>query len=106
MIQPRAADDFAKISARMKVLRRERERADAAESELPSDPPAELDIGRSERSNCAANASRAPFPCRMGPPNRRLWDREAAALTRGRLVWIACMRSGILSHMAIRPHQN
>jgi hypothetical protein len=40
MIQPRAADDFAKISARMKVLRRERERADAAESELPSDPPA------------------------------------------------------------------
>ena len=40
MIQPRAADDFAIIRARMKELRRERERAEAAESELPSDPPA------------------------------------------------------------------
>ena len=40
MMQPRAADDFAKIRARMKELRRERERAAAAESELPSDPPA------------------------------------------------------------------
>ena len=40
MIQPRAADDFAMIRARMKELRRERERAEAAESELPSDPPA------------------------------------------------------------------
>jgi hypothetical protein len=40
MIQPRAADDYAKIRARMKELRRERERAEAAESELPSDPPA------------------------------------------------------------------
>ena len=40
MIQPRAADDFAKIRARMKELRRERERAEAAESELRSDPRA------------------------------------------------------------------
>ena len=40
MIQPRAADDFAMIRARMKELRRERERTEAAESELPSDPPA------------------------------------------------------------------
>jgi hypothetical protein len=40
MIQPRAADDFAMIRARMKELRRERERAAAVEGELPSHPPA------------------------------------------------------------------
>jgi hypothetical protein len=39
MIQPRAADDFVMIRARMKELRRERQQAEAAESELPSDPP-------------------------------------------------------------------
>jgi hypothetical protein len=38
--QPRAADDFAMIRARMKELRRERERAEATASELQSDPPA------------------------------------------------------------------
>jgi hypothetical protein len=38
MTQPRAADDFAMIRARMKELRRERERAEAAESELHRDP--------------------------------------------------------------------
>jgi hypothetical protein len=32
MIQPRAADDFAMVCARMKELRRERERAEAAEA--------------------------------------------------------------------------
>ena len=40
MTQPRATDDFAMIRARMKELRRERERAEAIESELQSDPPA------------------------------------------------------------------
>jgi hypothetical protein len=40
MTQPRAADDFAMIRARMKELRRERKRAEATESELQSDPPA------------------------------------------------------------------
>ena len=40
MTQPRAADDFAMIRAHMKELRRERERAEAIESELQSDPPA------------------------------------------------------------------
>ena len=40
MTQPRAADDFAMIRARMKELRRERERAEATASELQSDPPA------------------------------------------------------------------
>ncbi len=40
MTQPRAADDFAMIRARMKELRRERERAEAIESELQSDPSA------------------------------------------------------------------
>src|SRR5215470_3522876 len=40
MTQPRAADDFAMIRARMKELRRERERAEAIEGELQSDPPA------------------------------------------------------------------
>ena len=40
MTQPRATDDFAMIRARMKELRRERERAEATESELQSDPPA------------------------------------------------------------------
>ena len=38
MTQPRAADDFAMIRARMKELRRERERAEAAQSELHRDP--------------------------------------------------------------------
>ena len=40
MTQPRAADDFAMIRARMKELRRERQRVEATESELQSDPPA------------------------------------------------------------------
>jgi hypothetical protein len=40
MIQPRAADDFALIRARMKELRRVRERAEAAESQVSLDPPA------------------------------------------------------------------
>ena len=39
MGQPRAADDFAAIRARMKELRYERERAEAAEIELRGDPP-------------------------------------------------------------------
>ena len=38
MNRPRSADDFATIRARMKELRREREQAEAAESELPRDP--------------------------------------------------------------------
>jgi len=39
MTRPWAADDFATIRARMKELRYERERAEAAEIELQSDPP-------------------------------------------------------------------
>ena len=39
MTQLRAADDFAMIRARMKELRRQRERAEGAESELQRDPP-------------------------------------------------------------------
>jgi hypothetical protein len=39
MTQPRAADDFAMIRARMKELRRQRERAEGAESELQRGPP-------------------------------------------------------------------
>ena len=39
MTQPRAADAFAMIRARMKELRRERERAESTESELQSDRP-------------------------------------------------------------------
>jgi len=38
--RPRAADDFAAIKARMKELRRERERAQAPESGLQSEPSA------------------------------------------------------------------
>jgi len=38
MNRPRAADDFATIRARMEVLRREREVAQAAEGELKPDP--------------------------------------------------------------------
>ena len=37
--RPRAADDFATIRARMEELRRERERAQASESEIQSDRP-------------------------------------------------------------------
>jgi hypothetical protein len=36
MSRPRAADDFATIRARMEDLRRERERADVGEADLPS----------------------------------------------------------------------
>jgi hypothetical protein len=36
--RPRAADDFAAIRARMEELRREREQAHSAESELHRDP--------------------------------------------------------------------
>jgi hypothetical protein len=36
--RPRAADDFATIRARMEELRREREEAQATESDLPRDP--------------------------------------------------------------------
>src|SRR5215469_5383227 len=39
MTQPRAADDFAMIRARMEELRREREAAHVTESETKSDPP-------------------------------------------------------------------
>ena len=38
MTRPRVADDFATIRARMKELRLERGRAEAAESELEGDP--------------------------------------------------------------------
>jgi hypothetical protein len=38
--RPRAADDFATIRARLKDLRRERERPDAAGNDLLSDPAA------------------------------------------------------------------
>jgi hypothetical protein len=37
--RPRAADDFTSIRARMEELRREREGAQAAESDLQQDPP-------------------------------------------------------------------
>ena len=39
MTQQRAADDFAMIRARMKELRRERERAEAADSTQQRDAP-------------------------------------------------------------------
>jgi hypothetical protein len=38
MTRPRAADDFATIRARMEELRREREGAQAGESDLQRDP--------------------------------------------------------------------
>jgi hypothetical protein len=64
MIEPRAADDFAMIRARMKELRRERERAEAAQSELPSDPPARpARIGYwSQRRSSIAKPSRSFAP--------------------------------------------
>jgi hypothetical protein len=37
--RPRSADDFAAIRARMEELRRERERAQAPEGDLPCDRP-------------------------------------------------------------------
>jgi hypothetical protein len=59
--RPWAADDFATIRARMEELRREREGAQAAESDLQQDapthrartlrwPPAEMDAGRVRQS--------------------------------------------------------
>jgi hypothetical protein len=37
--EPRAADDFATIRARLEELRRECERAERAEKGLPTEPP-------------------------------------------------------------------
>jgi hypothetical protein len=37
--RPRAADDFATIRARVEELRRERERAEAGQTDLRSGPP-------------------------------------------------------------------
>jgi hypothetical protein len=45
--RPRAADDFTAIRARLKELRRERERAQTAESELHGNQP--VYRGRTER---------------------------------------------------------
>ena len=39
MNRPRAADDFASIRARMEELRREREQAEAGQTEVQLDPP-------------------------------------------------------------------
>jgi hypothetical protein len=39
MTRPRAADDFERIRARMEELRRERERTEAGQIDLRSDPP-------------------------------------------------------------------
>jgi hypothetical protein len=39
MGRPRAADDFATIRARMEEVRRDRERAEAGQTDLRSDPP-------------------------------------------------------------------
>jgi hypothetical protein len=47
MTRPRAADDFSAIRARMEELRRERDGAHAAESELQQDQP--MHRARSER---------------------------------------------------------
>ena len=49
MTQPRAADDFATIRARMEELRHEREAAQAAGSDLPQDVPL-----RSPRYGCGS----------------------------------------------------
>jgi hypothetical protein len=46
MNQPRAADDFATIRARMEELRREREAAQATEGEAKSDPPMRFNRNR------------------------------------------------------------
>ena len=40
MTRPRAADDFETIRARMEELSRERERTEAGQIDLRSDPPA------------------------------------------------------------------
>ena len=51
MTQPRAADDFAMIRARMKELRRERERAEAAESDPAINHSRSVRAGLSEVSS-------------------------------------------------------
>ena len=48
MTRPRAADDFSAIRARMEELRRERERTQAAESDLQREPP----INRARAVRC------------------------------------------------------
>jgi hypothetical protein len=63
--RPRAADDFATIRARMEELRREREGAQAAESDLQRDPP--MPRARSVRwppseSSAGPGRSRQPGP--------------------------------------------
>ena len=69
MNRPRVADDFATIRARMEELRRERERAQAPESGLQSEPPVRpARIGYwSQRE-----ISRAPGQVRQPGPIRSL----------------------------------
>jgi hypothetical protein len=74
--RPRAADDFAAIRARMEELRLERERAEAAESELEGDPPTHR--ARSVRwppSEISAGTGRVHQPGSGAPLDRdRAWS--------------------------------
>ena len=63
MTQPRVADDFAMIRARMEELRREREAADATESEAKSDAPT-----RSNRNAYWSQHEIGAVPERVRPP--------------------------------------
>ena len=71
MTRPRAADDFVTIRARMVELRRERERAEAAEDELHGDQPPH----RSRRKRWPAEEiSTGPGRVRHGSDEQLDWD--------------------------------
>ena len=76
MTRPRAADDFATIRARMKELRLERERAEAAESELEGDPPTHR--ARRERRP-AEEIGTGPGRVRHGLDKQLDWDEPWSA---------------------------
>src|SRR5215469_6935611 len=73
MNRPRAADDFAAIRARMVELRRERERAEAAEGESRHLAVSPLHPELSRRRGTAGQTS--DFVILREPQTRRWWMR-------------------------------
>ena len=76
MNRPRAADDFATIRSRMAELRRERERAEAAEGELHRDQPTHR--ARRERWP-AEEIGTGPRRVRHGLDKQLDWDEPWSA---------------------------
>jgi hypothetical protein len=102
MTRPRAADNFATIRARMVELRRELERAEAAETELQGDPPTRRTwtkprSGSNDRMTAVVighNRRRGRVPWMGRGPNWRPTDRRSG-LARGTRAAAIAAAAGI-----------